>query len=172
MIAADLDYVVQQVPRSPAFEKAIAFLRRRDARELPDGRVDIDGDRIYAIVQRYETVKAETPKFECHRKYIDVQFIVSGREIIGWSPVGRMTVTEPYDEGKDVCFGAVEKGTWTPVYLEEGQLAVLWPDDGHAPKIAAGMPGAVVKIVVKMLASPGRERYEDTRGMIDHEAER
>jgi biofilm protein TabA len=140
------------VPMSAAFEKAIAFLRRGDVSEFPDGRVDIDGERIFAIVQRYQTVKTETPKFEYHRKYIDVQFIASGAEIIGWSPIGRMTVTEPYDKEKDICFGVVEKGTWTPVYLQAGQLAVLWPDDGHAPKIAAGTPGAVMKIVVKVLA--------------------
>lgn len=134
----------------PSLRKACDFLRGRDLDALPDGRVDIDGDRVFALVQRYETVVTEAPKFEYHRKYIDVQFIVSGEEVIGWASDGTMTVSEAYDEKKDICFGTVKKGTWTPVHLQAGQLMVLWPEDAHAPKLAAGEPLPVMKIVIKV----------------------
>ncbi|MBI5406089.1 MAG: YhcH/YjgK/YiaL family protein [Nitrospirae bacterium] len=61
-----------------------------------------------------------------------------------------MAVTEAYDIEKDICFGIVSKSEITPVYLQAGQLAVLYPEDGHAPKLAAGAPSRVTKIVVKV----------------------
>ncbi len=150
MIATDLENIAHQVLITPSLQKAIAFLRRRDLLHLSDGRVELDGDRVFAIVQRYETAKTEAPTFECHRKYIDVQFIASGEEIIGWAPSDRMTVTEAYDSEKDICFGNIAPGAWTPICLHAGQLAVLWPEDSHAPKLSPGPPSPVMKIVVKI----------------------
>ena len=153
MIVSSLKHIDRQIDLPLSLMKAIEFLRLHDIRNLPDGTVEIDGTRVYASVQRYDTMQNTAPKFECHRKYIDVQYIVSGEEIIGWAPIERMTVTEAYDPGKDICFGAVAPGKWTPVFLQAGQLAVLYPEDGHAPKLAAGAPTPVMKIVVKVEVS-------------------
>jgi YhcH/YjgK/YiaL family protein len=150
MIITDLNHIDHQAPMAPSLRKAIDFLRGKDLHALPDGRVDIDGDKVFALVQRYETARTEAPKFECHRNYLDVQFIASGEEIIGWAALETMKISEAYDGKKDVCFGAVAPGKWTPVRLQTGQLAVLWPEDAHAPKIAAGGPSRVLKIVVKV----------------------
>jgi YhcH/YjgK/YiaL family protein len=150
MILTDFEHVDRQVPLTPSLRKALDFLERNDISTLPDGRTDIDGDRVFALVQRYETVRTDAPKFEYHRKYIDVQFIVSGEEMIGWAPAGTMRVAEAYEPEKDICFGIVEAGKWTAVRLEAGQLMVLWPEDAHAPKGAAGAPSLVMKIVVKV----------------------
>jgi len=139
-----------QVPMTPSLRRAFDFLQVCDLLQLPDGRVEIDGDRVFALVQRYETVRTDAPKYECHRKYIDVQFIATGEEVIGWAPAERMSVTEAYDAGRDVCFGTIAAGTWTPVRLEAGQLMVLWPEDAHAPKGATGESKRVMKIVVKV----------------------
>jgi YhcH/YjgK/YiaL family protein len=150
MIVSDLDHLEHQIASTPGLQKALAFLRSGDMLRLPDGRVEIAGDRVFALVQRYETMITDAPKFECHRKYIDVQFIVSGEEIIGWAPLELMTITEAYDAGKDVCFGTVATGKWTRAYLQAGQLAVLWPEDGHAPKLSGSASSPVRKIVVKV----------------------
>jgi len=150
MIVSDLDHIIRQAALSPAFKKAIDFLRSPDIQMLPDGRVEIDGDRVFAMVQRFATKWTATPKFECHRKYIDIQFIVSGDEIIGWAPTEQMEITAAYDPDKDISFGTVAKGQWTPVHLHAGQLAVLYPEDGHAPKLALRNPSTVMKIVVKV----------------------
>lgn len=149
MIVTDLKHIEHQVQLTPGLKKGLAFLRQ-DLNNLPDGKVEIDGDRVYAIVQRYETIRTEAPKFEFHRKYIDVQFIVSGEETIGWAPVEGMTITEAYSAEKDICFGKVASEKWTPVRLRAGQLAVLWPEDAHAPKLATAAPSPVMKIVVKV----------------------
>jgi biofilm protein TabA len=149
MILTDLKHVENQVTMTPVMKKAFAFLRK-DLRELADGKIEIDGTRVFAIVQRYETIKTDTPKFEYHRKYIDIQLIVSGEEIIGWAPEENMTIDEPYNAEKDICFGGVAAKEWTPMHLHAGQLAVLYPEDGHAPKLAYGAASQVMKIVVKV----------------------
>lgn len=150
MIVSNLNHISRQAAPSPNLQKAIDFLRSPDIHLLPDGRVEIDGDRVFALVQRFETKWTATPKFECHKKYIDIQFIVSGDEIIGWAPTELMEITAAYDADKDISFGTVTKGQWTPVHLHAGQMAVLYPEDGHAPKLALRNPSAVMKIVVKV----------------------
>lgn len=153
MVVTDIKHLGHQVSMTTALRKGVDFLLRPDIHLLADGRVDIDGDLVFALVQRYETLETDAPRFEYHRKYIDIQYIVSGEEVIGWAPAERMAITEEYDGNKDICFGTVSKDEITPVYLKEGQLAVLYPEDGHAPKLAAGKPSRVFKIVVKVAAS-------------------
>lgn len=149
MIVADLDYASDQIALTPALQKALDFLRQSRGQALADGRVEIDGQRLYALFQSYETRSGE-PNFEAHRKYLDIQYVVAGEEVIGWASIDRMAVDVPYDEAKDVCLGHVAPGEMTPVRLSAGQLAVLYPTDAHAPKLAAGAPTAVKKIVVKV----------------------
>lgn len=150
MIATDLENIEHQVPMTPLFKKAVDFLRRNNISRLPEGRVEIDKNMVFALVQRYETIPTETPLFEAHRKYIDIQFIVTGTEIIGWAPIERLTITETYDANKDACFGKVAERQWASLSLKEGQLAVFWPEDGHAPRLAVKEPHRVMKIVVKV----------------------
>ncbi|OIO02021.1 MAG: YhcH/YjgK/YiaL family protein [Elusimicrobia bacterium CG_4_10_14_0_2_um_filter_56_8] len=150
MIIIDLENAEFRIsPRGP-LGKALEFLRRPGLENLPDGKYGIDGERVFAMVQRYETIALPEPRFEAHRKYIDVQYVAAGAEIIGCAPLPVMAVSEVYDEEKDICFGAVPGGSWTPLLLEAGGLAVLYPEDAHAPRLAAGAPGAVIKIVVKV----------------------
>src|SRR3989337_574170 len=96
MIVTDINHIEYQVSMTASFKKAIEFLRRPDIHNMADGRVDIDGQHVFALVQRYETVKTDAPKFEYHRKNIDIQYIGSGGEAIGWAPVGQMTLTRAY----------------------------------------------------------------------------
>jgi biofilm protein TabA len=149
-IASDLKHIDRQIASKPSLLKALEFLRLRGIHELPDGKVEIDGQKVYAIVQRYETTDTDRPKFEYHRKYIDIQFIASGKEVIGWAPAESIAISEAYDADKDAAFGAVENGKWTPLALQAGQLAVLYPEDGHAPRLAFGEASAVLKIVIKV----------------------
>jgi len=150
MIVTDLDFVERQVPLSPSFQLAIDFLCRKDLLELPDGNVPLDGTRVFAILQRYRTAHQDAPKFEYHRKYIDLQYILAGEEVIGWAPAAEMTASFDYDEHQDICFGLMEPGAWSPLRLRAGQVGVFWPEDAHAPRLAAGKPVLVRKIVVKV----------------------
>jgi len=151
MIVAELGHIAGQIAPTPNLQKALSFLRQVRGAELPDGRVEIDGERVFALVQSCQTVAADDPiHFEAHRKYIDVQYVVAGEEVIGWASTGRLSVTADYDEAKEAWFGALAADDTTFVRLAAGELAVLYPTDGHAPRLAAGAPAAVKKIVIKV----------------------
>jgi biofilm protein TabA len=152
MIISDLAHIDRQAADNARLASAIHFLRSIEGQELANGRITIDGDLVYALVQSYETapVAATGPLFEAHRRYIDIQYIAAGEEAIGWAPAECLAVTAPYDAAKDAEFGSVPPAALTLVRLTAGQLAMLWPEDAHAPKLAEGAPAPVKKIVVKV----------------------
>ena len=139
---------------SPLLAAGLDYLARTDFTKLDPGRYDIDADRVYALVQRYTTKPRAQAKWEAHRKYLDIQYIVTGRESIGHALLTPATqVTTPYDAQKDVAFFAAE-GHW--LTLGPGQLAIFAPHDIHAPTLAPGIPGEpgeVLKVVVKVAVS-------------------
>jgi biofilm protein TabA len=150
MVLSDIEHISRQVLMTAGLAKGIDFLRRADVRSMQEGKIGIDGSRVFALIQRYETKMTDELKFEHHRKYIDIQYLVSGEEVVGWVPAEQMVITEAYDEDRDVCFGMVSKEDMTLLHLKAGQLAVLYPEDGHAPGLAARVTSPVMKIVVKV----------------------
>jgi biofilm protein TabA len=155
MLVTDLGHVAEQIAPTPMMAKAIAFLKQLDGRKLEDGRTEIDGARVYALGQSYQTATPETIRFEAHRKYIDLQYMVSGLECAGWAPLGLLQSATPYDESRDILLGTVAREDVTYIRLAPGQLAVFYPADAHAPKLAAGHPGEVKKIVIKVAVEQG-----------------
>jgi YhcH/YjgK/YiaL family protein len=150
MIVTDVAHLPEQVGLTPALQKALDFLRACGSEPLPDGRIEIDGAEVYALVQSYETKDNGEWLFEGHRQYLDVQYMLSGEEVIGWASSEAATVTSPYDPANDAWLGTVPAAQVTPVRLISGQLAVLYPSDAHAPRHAAVAPAAVKKIVIKV----------------------
>jgi len=150
MIVANLDQIEQQAALTSSMRQALDFLRQAQGQELADGRIPIDGERVYALVQSYDT-KTGDIIFEGHRRYIDFQYVVKGEEALGWAPAERAEIIRPYNEERDMWLGAVPAAQTTLVRLAAGQLAVLWPSDAHAPqRSATGAPAPVKKIVVKV----------------------
>lgn len=114
------------------------------------GRHEIDGSEIYASVQQYVTKPLAERKLEAHRKYIDIQFIVRGRELIYWAPLPLLSdVTMPYDGESDAAlFSAIPEAV--PLQMRAGSYAILFPEDGHAPSCTWDQPAEVLKVVVKV----------------------
>lgn len=133
---------------SPGIAAALEFLRTADVAALADGRNDVDGDRLYAMLNRYRTKPPTEAVWESHRRYIDVQYIVRGQEWMGYVPLDRApAVKTPYDASRDILF--YEPGT-DGFVMTAGQFAVFFPEDIHAPGLVAGTPTDVVKIVMKV----------------------
>jgi biofilm protein TabA len=149
MIIVDINDA-EQVMDMPGLAKAIEFLKACPM-DQPDGRIEIDGKDVYAIVQSYVTKQEkDAPNFEAHRKYIDIQFLLSGRELMGWAPLSAVTVTDPYDEEKDILFGTTTDEASAFTSFSAGQAIVIYPSDAHAPGLAKGTPQEVKKVVVKI----------------------
>lgn len=149
MIVTDLTHIAGQIAMTPNLRKGLDFLEGLRGSELPPGKVEIDGDRVYASVQAFNSIVTDSPKMEAHIKYIDIQFVLSGEEVIVWAPLEKMTVTKPYDKTKDSCNGTVQPQDLSRFVLRAGQLAVFYPEDAHGPKLAVGASMPVSKIVVK-----------------------
>ncbi len=148
MIVTVLDQLAEQTALPPdTITQVIQILREAPAVE---GRVDLDGDRLFALISTYETKTGSEWQFEGHRRYIDIQYVASGREIIGWAPSEQATVTAPYDDRSDIWFGTVPPRAVTKVPMQPDRVAVFYPSDAHAPGRAWGISVPVRKIVVKI----------------------
>jgi len=151
MLVTDLEHINQQIAMTSRMQKTLDYLRGGDWRGLPDGKVQIDGDAVYALIQTYETIATpETPRLEAHRRYIDVQFVADGKEVMGWALTDRLTEIEPYDAAKDVWFGRIALDDLTLIHLSAEQLAIFYPTDAHLPKRTSRQVVTVKKIVVKV----------------------
>ncbi|MDR1630506.1 MAG: YhcH/YjgK/YiaL family protein [Oscillospiraceae bacterium] len=126
------------------------YLQKIASGELTEKKYEIDGKRLHLSVQEYEPYAREGRYLEAHRKYIDLQFAVSGSELIGWAPTDELTVrTEEFSKGGDIAFYEEEPKLWIP--LEEGTFTLLYPQDAHMPCIRmGGAGGSVKKVVVKI----------------------
>jgi YhcH/YjgK/YiaL family protein len=127
--------------------QALDYLRRTDLALAAVGRHDVQGDRLFALVQDYTTRPADQCVWEAHRKYIDVQYVVWGVERIGYSHLTSATEREAYDPDRDVAF--FEPGG-DYVTVRAGIFVIFRPEDVHSPSVAAGAPAAVRKVVVKV----------------------
>ena len=137
----------------PFFKTAFDFLQRPNLVAMPDGRHDLlDNNRLYALVQSYDTVPLEGGLLEGHRDYVDIQFILAGTERIGWAPFENQPVATPYDLPRDIAF---YNGPCQLLQLRAGDFMILWPSDLHLPmRHAAETAGLVRKIVLKIRNTP------------------
>jgi YhcH/YjgK/YiaL family protein len=145
MILDSLENAERYYHLNPGFEKAFEFLKKSDVRAL-EGRIDIDGDRVYAMVIKAEGMGHPGAQLETHKRYIDIQFGVGGINEFGWKPAQEcVTVTKPFDDADDYGFYGEEPDVWIPV--RPGQFAIFFPWDGHTPK---GGKGSLHKVLIKV----------------------
>ena len=149
MISDTLHFTSLYAPAHPRLAAGFDFLHKLPT-GIADGRYDIDGDRLFALVQSYTTTPAATRKLEHHRKYADIQFLFAGEEIIEHVPLDGLAVDTPYTEPKD--YGLVrDPAVRSAVILRPGGWAIFFPQDAHKPGCALGDPVVVRKVVVKVL---------------------
>jgi YhcH/YjgK/YiaL family protein len=146
MIADKIDNAGLYGNLSGRLAKGLEVLKDPSLAQKDDGRYEIDGDDIFYMIQRYTTKKKSEARFEAHKRYIDIQAILSGEETIGCAPADELEVTEPYKP--DVMFlKAPER--YTELHLPAGTFAVFHPSDAHMPCYHAA-PCEVTKAVVKV----------------------
>ena len=133
------------------WDKAFDFLKNTDFASLPVGRVEL-GDNMYVTVSAYFLKNREVTLFEAHRKYIDIHYVVSGREAIDIAPLESMTVTKPYDAESDVMFGTVPE--FSEMKTSPDRFFIVFPEEAHRPSVSDGSAGSdslfIHKIVVKI----------------------
>ena len=152
MIIGSIDQLEMSHVHFPKVVKeALDYLKAHDFTKMEDGRYPIDGEKSFALLQRYETRPIAVCRPETHRKFIDIQYIVEGEEYLGWCAFSPdLSVTEPYDEATDVAFYDAMVPD-SNILLSADGFAVLFPEDVHRPCCAVdGVSKPVTKVVVKI----------------------
>jgi biofilm protein TabA len=150
MILDVLENAHRYLALNKGFAKAIEFILRPDLKELPVGKYEIDGDRVFAMVSKDPGRKKENALLETHEKYIDIQLVLAGTDDMGWKP--RSLCEQPtgeYDQNTDVQFFADEPDAW--LSTGSGAFAIFFPEDAHMPLISSGQ---LHKVIVKVTVAP------------------
>lgn len=131
----------------PLFEKAFQFIDQTDLANVVDGKSDI-AEGLKAIFSNKTGMSAEASvsKFECHNKHIDIQLCIHGVEQIGWKPREKCSNENGgYNPEKDVQLYNESPDMY--FQLTDGQFAIFFPEDVHAPMIG---DAAIKKLVIKV----------------------
>jgi YhcH/YjgK/YiaL family protein len=146
VILDDLACAARYHALHPGFREGFAFLSRPGLVDLESGKYEIDGDRLFALVNRDPGRGRAGARLEAHRKYIDIQYLAGGSEEIGWLPTPECRqVSEPYDADRDIMFFADAPAAW--VNLPVGKFMIFYPQGAHAPLASTGDN---VKVVIKV----------------------
>ena len=151
MIYDSLKHASQYAQYSAAFAKAFAYLEECMKKTPEPGKYELDGAGLYASVQAYAAKPESDVRWEAHRRYIDIQCVLSGREKIGRADAADMINPGEYDTDGDVRLSDDARGA-SYVTLTAGLFAILYPWDAHRPCLRDGEPSDVIKVVVKVAA--------------------
>ncbi len=143
------EFAINYFKNRERWDKAFGFLKSNDLSQLEVKRYDIDGDNLYVAVSEYLTKNEEDAKFESHQKYIDIQYVAAGKELIGVAPAAqKQDVLTPYDPVKDIEFMTVSK--LINLNATPENFFIFFPDDLHRPGLKDGENEQVRKVVVKV----------------------
>jgi len=130
------------------FPEVFEYLEKTSIKNLPTGKYDIIKNKAYINIDKVQARKKKNAYLETHRKYIDIQIILSGLDTIGWKPLLHCKKVQiNYDEGKDIIFYKDVPDFF--VSISPDFFTIFFPGDAHMPLIGAEeIHKAVVKIKV------------------------
>jgi YhcH/YjgK/YiaL family protein len=150
MIFASLSGFERYLNLHPLFPRVFEFIRATDFSALAPGRHSIVGDDLFAIVEQVSGRSREAAKLECHRRYIDIQLVLSGVDEMGWKALTDCHAPlADYSMEKDVRFFADAPATW--IATPPGHFCVFFPEDAHAPLVS---DGDIRKVIFKIAVNP------------------
>lgn len=147
MIFDTLENIHRYAGLTPArLYRGLQYLRDTDLTALQIGRHDIEADNLYALVQEYTTRPFEQGKWEAHRKYIDIQHMVSGVERMGFA---NLAFTQLGEYFPDRDFQSLS-GIGSSVDVLPGAFTIFFPQDAHMPCLCVDQPVPIRKVVLKI----------------------
>jgi YhcH/YjgK/YiaL family protein len=147
MVHDHIKYASAYFNLSAGIRRALEYLGAADLGTLGEGRHDIDGDKVFALVSDYDTRRPDETFWEAHRRHVDVQYVHAGEERIGYGDLADF-VCEPCDEARDLVVARGRSERF--VEMQPGCFAVLFPHDVHMPGLTARAVARVRKVVVKV----------------------
>ena len=129
----------------PGLEEAVAAVK--EIKSFEPATIPLSGSNKI-LVQQLTTKPWEGAQLEAHREFLNIQYIVKGKEVVGWAPVDTLTPADAFNTAKDKGMYA---GKNYPMEIEEGYCYVVYPEDAHAPGTCLdGVAAPVTKLVIKL----------------------
>ncbi|MDO8651742.1 MAG: YhcH/YjgK/YiaL family protein [Undibacterium sp.] len=140
------------LPMPAVIATALLYLRDTDFSEMQPGKYPIDGDNVFALVQDPLTQPWDAGLPEFHARYLDIQCLLDGEEVIGYSPANASLdkMTDQLAE-RDIAFVA-RQADETRLVLTPGMFAIFFPGELHRPCRALHQPMRIKKVVIKISA--------------------
>ena len=148
MIIDSLENAARYTSLGMHFTEAFEYLKTTDFYTMQPGRHVIDGDNIFAMISEYTTKAAGAEKLEAHRTYTDIQYMVSGTELMGYTLHTTQHPSSPYQEEQDYMLYDETPSCFIPVHA--GMFIIFFPGDLHMPCIMQGQAATVKKVVMKV----------------------
>lgn len=134
MIIDTLDNLGKYVGLNPLFADVMEFLKQNDLSTMDEGKHPIKGADLFVNIQMAKGRSREAAVLESHVRMIDIQLPLDTDETFGYSPVCDLPDYE-YNPEKDMTkYGDTPSQTY--VTVKPGQMAIFFPQDGHAPCIS------------------------------------
>lgn len=143
-----IDYILNAEQYEQVFElaeKAFIYVRGCTS-DMMDGRYDIS-DGMFALIMSGETTSIKEGLFEAHEKYIDLQYIIEGNELLETDNVNTLTLKTPYDEKKDASY---YEGTGQVIHIRKEMFYIMFPNDAHKGCRHIDKPTKYKKLVIKI----------------------
>ena len=148
MVIDKLEHAHRYTAMGEGIARALEYLQETDLVNVSLGKHIIDGDKLFAIVQEYDTMDSAAEQMESHRKYTDVQYVVSGAELVGHSILSGQQVSKTYSDDEDFMLYADRPDFFSR--FDAGTFMIFFPTDLHMPCIKDGAAVKVRKVVVKV----------------------
>lgn len=154
MIMGNLNNLGEMKYLHPKLKTMLNYLKENNLTERENGRLEIEGDRLFINIEENEMAPKSERRPEAHRKYLDIQLVLAGEEAIGVavnnSEANIQGITAEYSEERDIMFYTEVKEE-TMLNLYPGDFAVFFPEDIHRPRcVIEGTRGYSKKAIVKM----------------------
>lgn len=152
MIIASLKDIDMQIGCDSSIKIVIEFLKNNLNKEIPLGRFELGENDLFGYSQKYKTKEAdEDLRYEAHKKYIDVQYIISGSEKMRWVNISDLNITNEYDAVGDCILGTYNDIDYREIKFNAGDVVIIYPEDAHATSIVdhTGCQN-VCKLVIKV----------------------
>lgn len=144
------EFARQYLNHKEQWDKAFAFLKNQNLRNLKPGKYEIDGDKVFATVTEAPSKTFEESTWESHRKYQDIQYVIRGEEKIGVASIASANVTKHYNAAIDAAFYTTEGSYYA---ADPTVFFIFFPENLHRPNIKVEKYPVVKKVVVKVLVS-------------------
>ncbi|MBQ9246243.1 YhcH/YjgK/YiaL family protein [bacterium] len=128
------------------FKLVFDYLKNNNLSNMACGKHELRGNDVFFNLQEYET--KQTQKLEAHKKYIDIQVVVSGKEYMGYTNIENTTVSEEYNTEKDVMF---LKGNVDKLLADNTTFLIFFPEDAHMPALSIDNDSHVKKAIFKIM---------------------